>query len=126
MQDDGLKGLSSRCGTRPARPAEVTQWGNSLASEIISGQPIIVHHSEGQTGTPVPVLLRADMAVKKQMGSKSCLGCRLRQLMWYSQVKKLIKNRMQGFELHLGALTPSRGEQMVRTQLHDDKWVAEA
>lgn len=48
------------------------------------------------------------------------------QLLWYSQVKKLVKNRVQGFELHLGALTPSHGEQMVRTQLHDDKWVAEA
>lgn len=75
VEDDGLKGLSSRCGTRPARPTEVTQWGHSLASEIISGQPIIVHHSEGQTGTPVPVLLRADMAVMEKMESKCCLRC---------------------------------------------------
>ncbi len=74
MQYNRLKGLSSRRGTWPARPAEVTQWGNSLASEIISGQPIIVHHSEGQTGTPVPVLLRADMAVKKQWDHRAVCG----------------------------------------------------
>lgn len=81
----------------------------------------------------MPVLLRADVTVKKQMGSKGCLVSwdrnskfSGRQIICYSQVKKLIKNWVQGFELYLGALTPSRGEQMVRTQLHDDKWVAEA
>lgn len=74
MQDDRLKGLSSRRGARSARPAEVTQWGHSLAGKIVGGQPVIVHHSEGQTGTSVSVLLWADMAVSEEAKAGSLGG----------------------------------------------------
>lgn len=43
----------------------------------------------------------------------------------YLQVEELIKNRVQSFELHLCALTPGVREEVVRAQLHYDKWITE-
>lgn len=43
----------------------------------------------------------------------------------HSQVKEFVEDRVQGLQLDLRALTLGHGEEVVRTQLHDDKWVAQ-
>lgn len=43
----------------------------------------------------------------------------------HSQVEELIKHRVQRLKLHLCALTLGHREEVMRTELHYDKWVAE-
>lgn len=62
MQNDRLDALASRWGVRSPRPAEVAERSDGFSSEVVGGQPIVVHHSKGQTGKPVPVLFRTDVA----------------------------------------------------------------
>lgn len=61
VQNDGLDILSCSRGVGSPRPAEVAEWSDSFSSKVVGRQPVIVHHSEGQTGVPVPVLFRTDM-----------------------------------------------------------------
>lgn len=71
MQDHWLDGLAGSRGVGSSWPAEVTEGGHSLPSKVVGGQPVIVHHSEGQTGKPVSVLFRAHMTIGHR-GEKMC------------------------------------------------------
>lgn len=73
MENEGLDILPGRWCIRSPWPAEVTQRSDSLAGEIVGRKPVIVHHSEGQTGKSVSVLLRTDVAEKK-MRTRTKLG----------------------------------------------------
>lgn len=48
-----------------------------------------------------------------------------RRRITHSQIEELIKYWVQGLELHLGALALGHGEEVVGTELHDDKGVTQ-
>lgn len=64
MEDYGLDALAGRRGVGSARPAEVAERGHGLAGKVVGGEPVVVHHSEGQAGEPVSVVLGADVAAR--------------------------------------------------------------
>lgn len=62
VEDGGLDALPGWRGVRSPRPAEVAERGHGFTGKVVGGQPVVVHHSEGQAGEPVSVLFRADVA----------------------------------------------------------------
>lgn len=69
VQNDGLDTFARRRCIWPPWPAEVTQRGDGFAGEVVGGQPVVVHHSEGQTGVSVSVLFRTHMAARQRSQS---------------------------------------------------------
>lgn len=66
MEDDRLDALPGWRGVGSAGPAEVAERRHSLAGKVVGGEPVVVHHSEGQAGEPVAVVLGADVAARQQ------------------------------------------------------------
>lgn len=64
VEDDGLDALARGRGAGSPRPAEVAERSHGFPGEVVGGEPVVVHHGEGQAGVPVPVLLRADVAAR--------------------------------------------------------------
>lgn len=62
VQDDGLDALSGRGGVGPPRPAEVAERSHSFARKVVGGEPVVVHHREGQAGEAVAVVLGTHVA----------------------------------------------------------------
>lgn len=71
VQDGWLDTLASRRGVRSPRPAEVAERSHGFPSKVVGGEPVVVHHSEGQTGKPMSVLLRTDVAARDTGGRRS-------------------------------------------------------
>lgn len=62
VENDGLDAFAGWWGVWSPWPAEVTERSHGFTGKVVSGKPVVVHHSEGQTGKPVSVLFRTDMA----------------------------------------------------------------
>lgn len=62
MKDEGLDTLAGRGGVGSPRPAEVAERSHGLTGEVIGGEPVVVHHREGQAGETVAVLFGTDVA----------------------------------------------------------------
>lgn len=128
MQDGGLDALAGWRGVGSSRPAEVAERSHGLAGEVVGGEPVVVHDGEGQTGEPVSVLLRTDVAGGHGGGGHRSEGARGRDANRRrrdSQVEELVEDRVQRLQLDLRALTLGHGEEVVGTELHDDKRVAQ-
>lgn len=64
VEDDGLDALAGWRGVRSPGPAEVAEGSHGFSGEVVGGEPVVVHHSEGQAGKPVSVLLGTDVATR--------------------------------------------------------------
>ncbi len=62
VENDRLDALAGCWGCRSPRPTEVAERSHGFTGEVVGGKPVIIHHSEGQTGKPVSVLFRTDVA----------------------------------------------------------------
>lgn len=124
MQDDGLDALARRRGVGSPRPAEVTERSHGFAGKVVGGEPVVVHHRKGQAGEAVSVVLGTDVA-GRQRGGDQRAPSETRRTRRHSQVKELVEDRVQRLQLDLRALTLGHGEEVVRTELHDDKGVAQ-
>lgn len=66
VQDDGLNALPGRGGVGSPRPAEVAERRHGFPGEVVGGEPVVVHHGEGQTREPVSVLFGTHVAAGGQ------------------------------------------------------------
>lgn len=71
VENDRLDAFAGSWGVRSPRPAEVTERSHGFTGKVVGGKPVVVHHSEGQTGKPVSVLFRTDVAGRHKMQNKS-------------------------------------------------------
>lgn len=126
VEDDGLHALPRRRGVGPPRPAEVAERSHGFPGKVVGGEPVVVHDGEGQAGEAVSVVFGADVAARHRGGDQGTRGGRgADRRRRDSQVKELVEDGVQRLQLDLRALTLGRGEEVVRTQLHDDKGVAQ-
>lgn len=126
MKDDGLDALAARRGVGSPRPAEVTERSHGFTGEVVGGEPVVVHHGKGQTGEAVSVVFGTDVAGRHRGGHQRARKVRKTDRRRRdSQVKELVEDRVQRLQFDLRALTLGHGEEVVRTELHDDKGVAQ-
>lgn len=125
VEDGWLDTLPCRRRVWSAGPAEVAERSHGFTGEVVGGEPVVVHHSEGQTGESVSVLFRTHMA-GRHGGQISSRNMRKRQRQnLHSQVKEFVEHGVQRLELHLCALTLCDREEVVRAELHDDKRITQ-
>lgn len=62
VENDRRDALAGWWGIWSPWPAEVAERSHGFTGEVVGGKPVIIHYSEGQTGKPVSVLFRTDMA----------------------------------------------------------------
>lgn len=62
VQDDGLDALSGQGRVGPPWPAEVAERSHGFARKVVGGEPVVVHHREGQAGEAVAVVLGTHVA----------------------------------------------------------------
>lgn len=107
-------------------PAEIAERSHSFTGEVIGGKPVIVHHSEGQTGKPVSVLFRTHMAGRQKDSSGYVhIERKKRRGNDDLQVKELVEYWVQRLKFHLRALTLGHREKVMRAELHYDERITQ-